>query len=58
MEKQTSERYKEFKAKDCVKTEPDINELINAAMDEDQGDGTVVTAEQRNLLHFPDPTTE
>ena len=54
----TSERYKEFKANDCVKTEPDIKELIKVAMDEDRLAATVVTAKQRNLLHFPDPTTE
>ena len=38
-------------------TESDIKELIKAAMHGDQGDGTVVTAKQRNLLYFPDPTT-
>ena len=39
-----SEQYKEFEAKDYVKTEADIKELIKAAMDEDLGDGTVIRA--------------
>ncbi len=39
-----SEEFKEFKAKDYVKTESDIKELIKAAMDEDLGDGTVIRA--------------
>ena len=44
MEELTSERYKEFKANDCVKTEPDIKE--HQGGDERGSSRTAVTAKQ------------
>ena len=50
-----SEEFKEFKAKDYVKTESDIKELIKAAMDEDLGDGTVIRAVLKHVAQNKQP---
>ncbi len=44
MEKLISEKYQQFNADDCVKSDADIRELRKAAADEDIGDGTVIRA--------------
>ena len=44
-----SEEYRQFDAAEYVKTETDARELLEAAADEDLGDGAVIRAALRYL---------
>ncbi len=44
-----SQKYQEFNAKEYVKTDADVRELLQAAADEDLGNGAVIRAVLKHI---------